>query len=95
MEGTNVNLAWGAEADIESGIRSFDIYRDDAKVGSFSGDRDFFQGNDYGDEPAPVDPQMMFVDSNVPPGVHAYRIATANGSGLASAKSAPVSVTAN
>jgi pimeloyl-ACP methyl ester carboxylesterase len=93
QEGSTVRLTWSAEADLESGIQSFDIYRDDQKIGSYKSAPGYFQIGNYGDEPDPDQPVMTFVDAGPAAGTHAYRIATVNWSGLASLKSDAATIT--
>jgi pimeloyl-ACP methyl ester carboxylesterase len=80
LEGEQARLRWFAEADLESGIASFDVYQDGAPWVSVPGSNRRFQGHNYGDEPEPVEPEM----SVLVPRAHAYRVALRNGSGLES-----------
>lgn len=92
-DGGAVRLTWNAEADLESGIQSFDIYRDDQKIGSYKSAPGYFQTGNYGDEPDPDQPVMTFIDAGPGTGTHAYRIATVNWLGLASMKSDAATIT--
>ena len=90
-----VVLTWSATADLESGIKTFNVYRDGEKIGSYrtlmaNPNSDAFQAANEGDEPEPVDPKMRFVDLTPPKGRHTYQITTVNGAGLESERSLPV-----
>lgn len=90
-QGARVVLTWQAEADLESGIRAFNVYRDGSLAFTVPSNASPFQGFNYGDEPEPVVPVMSASDDQ--PGA-AYRITSVNGSGLESMPSEPVNVTA-
>jgi hypothetical protein len=90
------HLRWQAEADLESGIKTFNIYRDGERIGSTSGPTDtatkgYFQAGNYGDEAEPAYPEMFYIDSP-PVGQHTYQITTVNGTDLESPKSEAVEV---
>jgi pimeloyl-ACP methyl ester carboxylesterase len=92
-----VHLHWSAEADMESGIKLFNIYRDGTRVGSTGGPEDSaakgnFQAGNYGDEPEPANPEMFYIDSAIPPGPHSYQVTTVNWADLESPKSVAVEV---
>ena len=96
FSGTNLLLRWHAEPDLESGIKTFIIYRDGEELQTlqyktttkFSKLTGFQRWND-GDQPAPIPaPEMAFTDSKVDDKTtHSYQIATVNWSDVASAKS--------
>ena len=84
-----VALEWTAEADPESGIMQFVIYRDRAVIARIPekpDDRNGFaqyQGLSYHDTPRPKPPALRFVDTNAPAGGRpAYAVSMVNGSGL-------------
>jgi len=52
-----ITISWKFEADIQSGIRTFNIYRNDKKIASVPG-----QGWNRGDEPDPIDCTTTYVD---------------------------------
>ncbi len=92
-----VELTWNAEADFESGIRSFLVQRDFKEVarvperpsGRFG--RPLFQAMSYHDTPEKPLPEMRWVDTDVKPGErHQYTVITVNGVGLTSIRSRPV-----
>ncbi len=82
--GNSVRLTWSARADLESGIKSFKIYRNGTLVSSLG---DPFQGIDFGDEPQPESPALAFTDDQ-PGNAPSYEVSTVNGDGLESPRSA-------
>jgi pimeloyl-ACP methyl ester carboxylesterase len=85
-------LAWDADADLESGIAEFLIERDGKKLarvpeqhtGYFVG-RPSFQQIGYGDEPTSPLAEMRYTDSAVKPNAkHVYTVRTINTAGLKS-----------
>ncbi len=89
LQAGHVNLTWIPNADLESGVQSFKIYRDGTFALSVPGDAKPFQGWNYGDEPEPVAPTATAQDAT--PG-HAYRVSLVNGAGLESPLSDEVTV---
>ena len=92
-QGTEVT--WNAEADFESGIRCFIIFRDGKQlvqvpenpIGKFG--RPLFQSMTYHDTPDQPMPKMRYLDSSVKTGEkHTYTIITVNSAGLKSKPSA-------
>ncbi|MDP1589723.1 MAG: hypothetical protein Q8M07_18360 [Prosthecobacter sp.] len=84
-------LAWDAEADLESGIASFIIERDGKVIGNVPEQpknpfgRPIFQGLQYSDTPAMPLVKMTFTDSQAEAGKkHAYRVISVNTAGLKS-----------
>jgi hypothetical protein len=97
-DGQAVELTWQAEADFESGIRTFLIQRDgrelaqvpEKPLGRFG--RPLFQVMSYHDTPERPLPEMRYIDQSVTPGTkHEYRVIVVNGVGLQSPPSSPVS----
>lgn len=93
----SVLLEWTAQADFESGIKQFAIYRDSqllAKVPAEPNEKAGFaqfQGISYHDTPMPNVPQMAFTDSHAPAGADpSYAVSIINGAGLEGPKSKPV-----
>lgn len=93
-----VELAWDAEADLESGIRAFVVQRDgkdlaqvpEKPVGKFG--RPLFQSMSYHDTPEKPLPEMRFTDRAPSAGTkHEYRVIVVNGAGLRSEPSKPAS----
>ncbi len=82
-----VRLSWTADADLESGIKRFIVYRNGTKLDEVGSP--FQQGN-FGDEPEPPKPQMSYVDGAPGPSP-SYEISTVNFSDLESARSESVS----
>lgn len=95
-----VSIIWEAEADLESGIKQFYLYRNGKQSKKFVGINDDyvkknFQYGNYGDEPGPealyenvdkwIPTKMEFVDYRLhPDSIYTYRIRMANWSGLES-----------
>ncbi len=84
-------LAWDAEADLESGIASFIIERDGVQIGTVPEQpknpfgRPIFQGLQYSDTPAMPLVKMTFTDAKTEAGKkHAYRVIAVNTAGLKS-----------
>jgi pimeloyl-ACP methyl ester carboxylesterase len=84
-------LAWDAEADLESGIASFIIERDGQVIGTVPEQpknpfgRPIFQGLQYSDTPAMPLVKMTFTDAKAEAGKqHAYRVTAVNTAGLKS-----------
>jgi pimeloyl-ACP methyl ester carboxylesterase len=84
-------LAWDAEADLESGIASFIIERDGKVIGTVPEQpknpfgRPIFQGLQYSDTPAMPLVKMTFTDAKAEAGKkHAYRVTAVNTAGLKS-----------
>lgn len=88
-EAGGVAIAWEAEADLESGLRQFAIYRDGKRLGLYpetvaskTGYAQF-QPISYHDTPAPNSPPMRFLDAGAAVGSRPrYAVATINGAGL-------------
>jgi hypothetical protein len=81
----SVTITWQAEADFESGIKTFIIQRDgkdigqvpEKPIGKFG--RALFQSMSYHDTPERPLPEMIFVDKNADKGeAHEYRVITVN-----------------
>lgn len=86
-----VELRWEAHADLESGLRGFVIRRDGEELarlpavptGRFG--RPLFQPMSYHDTPEPPLPEMRYLDTTAPPGIHSrYEVAAENSAGLRS-----------
>lgn len=90
MTNGDVFLTWRARPDFESGIREFQIYRDDELVGTVPSEHtrnigiQQFQELSYHDTPVRPLPEMKFIDRDVPLKAHRYSVIMINGSGLAS-----------
>ncbi len=82
-----VTLKWSVDADLESGLLAFNLYRDGVLWTRLPAGQGAFQGWNYGDEPEPVRPLMSAQDDT--PG-QSYRISFINGAGLESPLSAAV-----
>ena len=96
---SGVLLEWTAQADFESGIREFRIYRDGQPVRrlpEIANDRmgfAQFQPLSYHDTPIPNPPALRFQEEIPPDGkAHSYTISTVNGAGLEGPKSNPVRI---
>jgi pimeloyl-ACP methyl ester carboxylesterase len=95
-QGDEVELEWQAVADLETGIRRFNIYCDGVKVGSLGGEtvranpQGYYQIWNYGDEPEPRPAPLRF--RHKPPQAGAkYEVAMENHAGLESERSEPAS----
>lgn len=83
-------VTWRAEADFESGLQQFIIYREgqevgrvpEKPVGKFG--RPLFQAMSYHDTPEQPLPEMKFVDPDPAADVSSYRIISVNSVGLKS-----------
>ena len=90
-----MTLNWNAEADIESGVKTFIIYRNGslmqiiryANRSMYSSTMGYQRWND-GDYPTPFPPQAMtFDDTDVnDAGTYTYQVATVNWSDVTGAK---------
>lgn len=89
-------LRWDAEADLESGIQAFLIYRDGTEIGRVPEKlearfgKPIFQTMSYHDTPEPPLPEMSFEDKGGSGGNHEYAVVTVNAAGLKSQKSGAV-----
>lgn len=91
-----VTLEWTAEADLESGVRQFAIYRENQLIARYPdklNDRNGFyqfQAISFHDTPAPETPPLRFTDKTAPPNTQpAYTISVINGAGLEGPPSKP------
>lgn len=89
-----IELTWTSEADLESGIRQFVIYRDGEKLAVWPEKLDErtgfaqFQGISYHDTPVSPRPPLVFTDRTVAPEARpSYAVTMINGAGLESARS--------
>jgi pimeloyl-ACP methyl ester carboxylesterase len=103
---STVRITWKAEADLESGIKQFYLYRNGRQIRKYTGINDEyvkknFQYGNYGDEPGPealyenvdkwIPDRMEFMDFRLhPDSTYAYRIRMENWSGLLSEFSEPL-----
>jgi pimeloyl-ACP methyl ester carboxylesterase len=89
-------ITWDAEADFESGIGGFVIFRDGQAIAKLPVapppkvyGRLLFQGLSYHDTPEEPMPEMRYVDTSAKPGEkHAYTIISINSAGIPSQPSA-------
>jgi hypothetical protein len=91
LEVRGTNLTWNAEADPESGIARFLIFRDGREIGSVPDPaknpfgRPIFQGLQYSDTPVQPLVNMAFTDNSASIGEkHQYRVVSENTVGLRS-----------
>ncbi len=73
-EAASVRLSWAADADLDSGIKRFVVYKDGAQLAEVGSP--FQQGN-FGDEPEPPTPAMTYIDA-VAQGSPVYEVSTVN-----------------
>jgi pimeloyl-ACP methyl ester carboxylesterase len=98
-----IRLNWDSDADLETGIKTFIVYRDGRILDSlrypnmpqthFTLEKGYQRWND-GDQPVPSPaPAMTFTDAGVTDtGTYVYQIACVNWAGLAGAKSASLTL---
>ena len=81
-------IIWEADADIESGIKYFNIYKNDKVVGRYPDNADFQTFNTNGDNPIPsIAPDMYFDISGIISGKSdSFAVSTINRDGLESLK---------
>ncbi len=103
FSGKHITLNWDADADLETGIKTFIIYRNgnvydtlqypNMPLSHFTLEKGFQRWND-GDEPIPAPaPAMTFTDSSVnDTGTFVHQVACVNWLNGAGAKSAPISL---
>lgn len=91
-----VELTWSASADLESGLKSFIIFRDGQEIGRHPKQpagkfgRPLFQAMSYHDTPEKPLPEMKFVDRDPAGGApRAYTVRSVNSVDLRSEPSAP------
>jgi pimeloyl-ACP methyl ester carboxylesterase len=99
-----ITLKWDADADLETGIKTFIIYRNgsllkkmdwpNAPTTLFTFEKGYQRWED-GDQPDPSPaPNMTFTDANVSDtGTYVYQVSTVNWSDVAGPKSAPIALT--
>jgi pimeloyl-ACP methyl ester carboxylesterase len=94
-----VALQWQAEADPESGIKTFRLYRDGRPLPPYSGPdkdgkaTDLFQKPNYHDTLDQPLQETAYTDTDVKPGAtYRYEVAAVNWSDLESGKSGPATV---
>jgi hypothetical protein len=99
---SKITLTWNAEADLESGIKTFRVYRDGTKVGEYNirvsakNPSTWFQKENFGDEPDPGSRVMTYDDTTVPAATACtYQMTTVNWDNLESPKSDPITVKAD
>jgi hypothetical protein len=100
---SQIVLKWDADADLETGIMTFNIHRNgtllqtmqwpNAPATLFTAVKGFQRWND-GDQPDPVPaPNMTYTDNNLSDtGTYTYQIATVNWVGVAGAKSSSLAL---
>ncbi len=87
-----VSLEWKAVADVESGVKQFQVFKNGKLLATGGGEKTktnqmgFFQIWNYGDEPEPKLPKFAHTDATGKPG-DTYEVVTVNHADLASKKS--------
>ena len=90
-DGRDNIINWKADADIESGIREFRIYRNDKLINAATAGTKWDFRIDYHDNPIEIYDKFEFVDSNINSRKkNSYRISIVNNAGLESARSEAV-----
>ncbi|MBH57858.1 MAG: hypothetical protein CMJ82_11805, partial [Planctomycetaceae bacterium] len=86
---SGIVITWKADADLESGIRQFVVFRNNEELGRVPATlpkkpyRNLFQGKTYGDTPVAGYPKLEFTDKTGKP-TDRYRIISINSAGLES-----------
>jgi len=95
VEPNAVTLRWQAEADLDSGIKTFRIYRNGARITTNAGSgQDLFQKPNYHDTLDKPLHEMVCADSDVAVGTaYTYEVTAVNWCDLESIKSEPLTVT--
>ncbi len=89
----HVTLRWQAQADLQSGIKTFRIYRNDRLLPAYRGaDGDIFQKPNYHDTLDKLLSEMGYTDPNAPMGNYTYRVTAVNWSDRESPKSDPAAI---
>lgn len=89
-----VSLRWQTQADLDSGIKTFRVYRDGRRLGDYSASTGgLFQKPNYHDTLDKPLSEMTYCDPNVPPGTDCtYEVTAVNWSDLESPRSAPTRI---
>lgn len=97
----SIMLTWNADADLESGLKTFIVYRNGKKLQQieyktktiFSDQTGYQRWND-GDQPAPVPaPEMSFTDQTAGTGKkYSYQVCSVNWSDVSSEKSEKITI---
>jgi pimeloyl-ACP methyl ester carboxylesterase len=90
----DIVLRWQADADLESGIKTFRIYRNGLLLPAYKGAAgDLFQRPNYHDTLDKILGEMIYTDANVPSDpAYRYTVTTVNWSDLESPKDATVTI---
>ena len=90
-EGRGIVISWQADADLESGIKDFRIYRNDKLINIGSDRSEWNFRIDYHDNPIEFYDKFEFVDRDIKNNKkYKYQISIVNNAGLESAKSGAV-----
>jgi pimeloyl-ACP methyl ester carboxylesterase len=89
--GEQIVLTWEARADLESGIRSFRIYRDGVRIADWPRDDKPFQKPNYHDTLERPLAEMRYVDTAAG-ATHEYEVTAVNFCDLESPKSDPATI---
>ena len=90
-EGRGIVISWQADADLESGIKDFRIYRNDKLINIGSDRSEWNFRIDYHDNPIEFYDKFEFVDRDIKNNKkYKYQISIVNNAGLESAKSEAV-----
>ena len=89
----SVTLRWQARADLESGIKTFRIYRNDRLLPAYRGAAGgVFQKPNYHDTLDKLQSEMKYTDPNAPGAGYTYRVTAVNWSDRESPKSDPATI---
>jgi pimeloyl-ACP methyl ester carboxylesterase len=90
-EGPYVLVAWKADADMESGISSFSVYRDNKMISGATDSLKWDFRTDYHDNPLVIYDKFEFMDKTASrKRNHCYQVTLINQTGMESAKSEAV-----
>ena len=90
-EGQRIIINWKADADLESGIKEFRIYRNNKLLNAESDDSKWNFSFDYHDNPIEIYDKFEFADSAInTKKKYSYQISIVNNAGFESAKSEAV-----
>ncbi len=94
VDANRVTLRWQAEADLDSGIKTFRIYRNGQCLAAYTGSApDLFQKPNYHDTLEKPLSEMIYTDTTVTTSTtYTYEVTTVNWCDLESPKSTPVKI---
>lgn len=92
-QGNGVVISWQADADIESGIKGFNIYRNNKVINKDSIQSEWNFEIDYHDNPKEIHDKFEFIDRNITKTrEYRYQVSIVNQAGLESTKSKTIGI---